>query len=76
MSRSIDYGNLMHRAMRGLILEVMHGVERDGLPGEHHFFITFDTRHPEAQLADWLRATLPGGDDGGDAALVRRPEGR
>lgn len=59
MSRSIDYGNLMHRAMRGLILEVMHGVERDGLPGEHHFFITFDTRHPEAQLADWLRQRYP-----------------
>lgn len=59
MSRSIDYGNLMHRAMRGLILEVMRGVERDGLPGEHHFFITFDTRHPDAQLADWLRQRYP-----------------
>mgnify|MGYP003433983116 FL=1 len=59
MTRQIDYGNLMHRAMRGLIFEVLKGVERDGLPGEHHFFITFDTRHPDARLADWLRDRYP-----------------
>ncbi len=59
MTKSIDYGNLMHRAMRGLILEVLRGVERNGLPGEHHFFITFDTRHPDAELADWLRERYP-----------------
>ncbi|MFZ5751198.1 MAG: SspB family protein [Pseudomonadota bacterium] len=59
MSRSIDYGNLMHRAMRSLIVEVLRGVEREGLPGAHHFFITFDTRHPDARLADWLRDRYP-----------------
>ncbi len=59
MTPSIDYGNLMHRALRGLIYEVLKRVERDGLPGEHHFFITFDTRHPDAQLADWLRERYP-----------------
>lgn len=59
MTGGIDYGNLMHRAMRGLIQEVLADVGRNGLPGEHHFFITFDTRHPEAELADWLRARYP-----------------
>jgi hypothetical protein len=59
MTRTIDYGTLMHKAMRGLITEVLRGVERDGLPGEHHFFITFDTRHPDAELADWLRERYP-----------------
>lgn len=59
MTRVIDYGNLMHRAMRGLIQEVLSGIAEHGLPGDHHFFITFDTRHPEAQLADWLRARYP-----------------
>lgn len=59
MSKTIDYGNLMHRAMRGLIFEVLQDVERRGLPGEHHFFITFDTRHPGADLADWLRERYP-----------------
>ncbi|MGM0662490.1 MAG: SspB family protein [Pseudomonadota bacterium] len=59
MSRTIDYGNLMHRAMRGLIQEVLCDVRDNGLPGAHHFFITFDTTHPEAELADWLRDRYP-----------------
>ncbi len=59
MSRTIEYGNLMHRAMRGLIQEVLCDVRDNGLPGAHHFFITFDTTHPEAALADWLRDRYP-----------------
>lgn len=60
MSRTIDYGNLMHEAMRGLIRKVLMGVRDNGLPGEHHFFITFDTSHPDAELADWLFDRYPG----------------
>ena len=52
MSRQIDYGNLMHRAMRGLIRNVLDDVAANGLPGAHHFFIKFDTSHPDAELAD------------------------
>lgn len=59
MNRSIDYGNLMHRAMRGLIQEVLTGVAKTGLPGKHHFFITFDTLHPDVELADWLADRYP-----------------
>ncbi|MCE6951620.1 ClpXP protease specificity-enhancing factor SspB [Cereibacter sphaeroides] len=59
MARSIDYGNLMHRAMRSLIQSVLEDVSEHGLPGAHHFFITFDTTHPEVEMADWLRARYP-----------------
>lgn len=59
MTRSIDYGYLMHRAMRGLIQTVLREVAEQGLPGAHHFFITFDTRHPGVEMADWLRARYP-----------------
>ena len=59
MSRSIDYGNLMHRAMRGLIQNVLTDVAANGLPGAHHFFITFDTRHPGVQMAKWLKDRYP-----------------
>jgi uncharacterized protein len=59
MARSIDYGNLMHRAMRGLIQTVLEDVSDHGLPGNHHFFITFDTNHPDVAIADWLRARYP-----------------
>ncbi|GAA6201559.1 ClpXP protease specificity-enhancing factor SspB [Aquicoccus sp. SU-CL01552] len=59
MSRGIDYGNLMHQAMRGLIKTVLKGVQKDGLPGAHHFFITFDTQHPDVKIADWLSERYP-----------------
>lgn len=59
MKTSIDYGNLMHRAMRGLIREVLEDVAEHGLPGDHHFFITFDTTHPDVELAQWLTDRYP-----------------
>ena len=60
VTKTIDYGNLMHRAMRGLIQEVLEGVAKTGLPGQHHFFITFDTMHPDVEIADWLSDRYPG----------------
>ena len=60
MTRTIDYGNLMHRAMRRLIQEVLADVAASGLPGKHHFFITFDTQHPDVEIADWLSDRYPG----------------
>lgn len=59
MTRSIDYGNLMHHAMRGLIQKVLIDVAENGLPGQHHFFITFDTMHPDVEMADWLSDRYP-----------------
>ncbi len=59
MTRGIDYGNLMHQAMRGLIRNVLEDVAANGLPGAHHFFITFDTTHPDVAIADWLRERYP-----------------
>ena len=60
MSRTIDYGNLMHTAMRGLIKNVLQDVAENGLPGAHHFFITFDTDYPGVKMADWLVDRYPG----------------
>lgn len=60
MSQGINYGNLMHQAMRRLIQTVLEDVQRDGLPGDHHFFITFDTGQPDVEIADWLSDRYPG----------------
>jgi len=58
-STTIPYGRLMHHAMQGLIRTVLEDVARDGLPGEHHFFITFDTGAEGVDIADWLRDRYP-----------------
>lgn len=59
MAKSIDYGKLMHRAMRGLIQSVLADVAQDGLPGDHHFFITFDTDTDGVDMAPWLQERYP-----------------
>ena len=56
----IDYGSMMHDAMRGLIKRLLQDIaEARELPGDHHFFITFDTMHPGVQVPDWLVDRYP-----------------
>jgi len=50
----------MHKALRSLIFEVLTDIANKGLPGNHHFFITFDTMHPDVEIADWLSDRYPG----------------
>jgi len=46
--------------MRSLIQNVLADVSKDGaLPGDHHFFVTFDTMHPDVEMADWLSDRYP-----------------
>ena len=59
MNKTIDYGTLMHKAMRTLIFDVLKDVEKSGLPGEHHFFITFDTTVEGVEISEWLRKRYP-----------------
>ncbi|KAB7616040.1 hypothetical protein F9L33_04570 [Amylibacter sp. SFDW26] len=60
MTDTIDYGKMMHNAMRGLMADLLRKIAKDGsLPGEHHFFICFDTNHPGVDIADWLRDRYP-----------------
>ena len=55
----LDYGNLMQKAMRSMMTEVLSQVAETGLPGDHHFYISFDTEHPGVDMPDWLRDSYP-----------------
>ncbi len=59
MAKGINYGQLMHKALRGLMAEVLSQVAREGLPGNHHFFITFDTLHPGVDMNPALKERYP-----------------
>ena len=56
----IRYDVLAQEALRGLVKKVLSEVAQAGLPGEHHFFITFDTRHPGVRISQRLAADYPG----------------
>lgn len=55
----IRYDHLIDRALRSVVREALIGVAKDGLPGEHHFYITFQTTAPGVELVDWLQAKYP-----------------
>jgi hypothetical protein len=59
MVRQLDYAGFMRRAMHGLIRDVLEMVARDGLPGDHHFYVTFSTLHPDAEISDALSDRYP-----------------
>lgn len=56
---SIDYASLMQRALRSVVREALGQAAEDGLPGAHHFYISFDTTHPGVVMPDWLREKYP-----------------
>lgn len=59
MAKGINYGQLMHKALRQLMADVLNQVAHEGLPGNHHFFITFDTQHPGVDMANSLKQRYP-----------------
>jgi uncharacterized protein len=52
----IDYDALAQEAMRGVVRAVLTRVQKTGLPGDHHFYIAFDTRHPGVVLSKRLKS--------------------
>jgi uncharacterized protein len=55
----IRYDVLAQAALRGVVRTVLTDVAKKGLPGEHHFKITFNTTAPGVRLSDRMRAQYP-----------------
>ena len=55
----IRYDLLVQEALRSVVRKVLGDAARDGLPGEHHFFITFRTDMPGVKIADHVLAKHP-----------------
>lgn len=53
------YDQLAQDALRGVVREALRKVKRTGLPGEHHFYIAFNTRFPGVVLSERLAARYP-----------------
>ena len=59
MTVTLDYGSIMNTAMRFFVRKVLEKVAKEGLPGDHHFYITLDSAHSELEMASWLREKYP-----------------
>lgn len=58
-SSEIDYPGLVDDALRGVARTILEQVVEDGLPGDHHFYISFETDHAEVGMSPTLRDLYP-----------------
>ncbi|HME28501.1 MAG TPA: ClpXP protease specificity-enhancing factor SspB [Pseudolabrys sp.] len=59
MADQIRYDLLTQQALRGVVRRVLTDTAKKGLPGDHHFYISFNTRADGVRLSDRLRAQYP-----------------
>jgi hypothetical protein len=59
MKDMMRYDLIVEEALRGAVRRVLEEVAKDGLPGEHHFYITFDTQYVGVELPDFLKERYP-----------------
>jgi hypothetical protein len=55
----IRYDLQVQDALRSVVRKVLADAARDGLPGEHHFYITFRTQAPGVKMSTRLREQYP-----------------
>jgi hypothetical protein len=57
--QNIDYEALAQDALRGIVRTVLLQVAKSGLPGQHHFYIAFNTNAPGVTLSPRLKERYP-----------------
>lgn len=55
----LRYDKMVESALRGVVRQALGEVGKRGLPGQHHFYITFFTNFPGVSMAEHLRARYP-----------------
>ena len=55
----IRYDILAQEALRGVVRTVIEDAATNGLPGDHHFYVTFDTCAEGVQMSPRMRAQYP-----------------
>ena len=55
----IEYDKMVQSALLGIVRDVLQDTAENGLPGEHHFYVTFDTNHPGVVIPNHLKEKYP-----------------
>ncbi|MEI9888512.1 MAG: ClpXP protease specificity-enhancing factor SspB [Rhizomicrobium sp.] len=55
----IGYQALTDAALRGVVRDALRRIEKQGLIGSHHFYLTFKTKFPGVDIPDFLREQYP-----------------
>lgn len=57
---TLRYDKMVENALRSVVRDAVDEVVANGLPGDHHFYITFLTEYPGVDIPDYLRERYPG----------------
>jgi uncharacterized protein len=57
--QAFKYDMMVEEALRGVVRKALRQAAAHGLPGNHHFYITFKTRHPEVDVPVYLTEKYP-----------------
>jgi hypothetical protein len=55
----LQYSVMVEAALRAVARQALTEVAEAGLPGNHHFYITFRTAYPGVQVPEYLKARYP-----------------
>ncbi len=55
----LDYKKLIEISMLDMIKGILKGIAKDGLPGNHHFYITFHTNNTNVKIPQWMLEKYP-----------------
>lgn len=51
----LDYEAMVQNALRSVVQKSLAHVAKEGLSGDHHFYITFNTDHPDVVIPEYLK---------------------
>lgn len=55
----LRYDRMVETALRGVVRDALKEVENSGLPGNHHFYLTFRTAQPGIEIPSYLHEQYP-----------------
>lgn len=59
MAKRLNYEDLVQKALISVVRDLLCDAAKAGLPGNHHFYITYNTDHPDVEMPDYLREQYP-----------------
>ena len=57
--KNFDYDEMVQEGLRSVVRDILRKVAKEGLPGSHHFYVTFQTNRPDVTIPDYLLEKHP-----------------
>ena len=59
MTFTINYEEIIKNSLKEAIKKLLQNVSSKGLPGDHHFYISFITNFPGVKISEWMMKDYP-----------------